>query len=118
MLAVDILDVPLSRNNHCYLLVVMDYFTKWVDTMPLCDQKATAITDDVVKTCSNFRMPKILHSDQGRNFESTLFHQVLKAFCIHKCRATTYHPQGDGMLEHFNRSLLQLLRCYVDTEDD
>ena len=63
-------------------------------------------------------MPDILHPDQGRNFESTLFHQVLQAFGIHKTRMTVYHPQGDGMVEHFNRSLLQLLRCYVDTEDD
>ena len=115
MLAVDILEVPLSRNNHRYLLVVMDYFTKWADAIPLCDQKATTITDAAVKICSNFG---ILHSDQNRNFESTLFHQVLEAFGIHKCRTTAYHPQGDGIVERFNRSLLQLLRCYVDTEDD
>ena len=63
-------------------------------------------------------MPDVLHSDQGRNFESTLFHQVLQAFGIHKTRTTAYHPQSDGMVERFNRSLLQLLRCYVDTEDD
>ena len=118
MLAVDILEVPISRNNHRYLLVVMDYFTKWADAIPLRDQKATTITDAVVKICSSFGMPDILHSDQGRNFESTLFHQVLQAFGIHKTRTTAYHPQGDGMVERFNRSLLQLLRCYVDTEDD
>ena len=118
MLAVDILEVPISRNNHRYLLVVMDYFTKWADAIPLRDQKAATIADAVVKICSSFGMPDILHSDQGRNFESTLFHQVLQAFGIHKTRTTAYHPQGDGMVEHFNRSLLQLLRCYVDTEDD
>ena len=64
MLAVDILEVPLSRNNHRYLLVVMNYFTKWADAIPLCDQEATTITDVVVKICSNFGMPEILHSDQ------------------------------------------------------
>ena len=64
--------------------------------------------------CKSLGVLDILHSDQGRkNFESTLFHQV---FGIHKARTTAYHPQGDGMVEHFNRSLLQLLRCYVDTE--
>ena len=47
MLAVDILEVPLSRNNHRYLFVVMGYFTKWADAIPLCDQKATTITDAV-----------------------------------------------------------------------
>lgn len=96
----------------------MDYFTKWADAIPLCDQKAATIADAVVKICSSFGMPDILHSDQGRNFESILFHQVLQAFGIHKTRTTAYHPQGDGMVERFNRSLLQLLRCYVDTEDD
>ena len=134
MLAVDILEVPVSRNNHRYLLVVMDYFTKWADAIPLRGQKATTIAEAVIKVCSSFGMPDILHSDQGRNFESTLFHQLLQAFGIHKTRTTAYHPQGDGMVvcllqpplrivaqtkqEHFNRSLLQLLRCYVESEDD
>ena len=117
MLAVDILEVPVSRNNHHYLLVVMDYFTKWAEAIPLCDQKATTIAD-AVKLRSSFGIPDILHSDQGRNFESALFSQVLQAFGIHKTRTTAYHPQSDGMVECFNRSLLQLLRCYVDTEDD
>ena len=82
MLAVDILEVRLSQSNYRYLLVVRDYFTKWADAIPLCDQKATTITDAVVKICGNF---EILHSDQFRNFKSTLFHQVLEAFGIHKC---------------------------------
>ena len=48
MLAVDILEVPLSRNNHPYLLVVMDYFTKWADAIPLRDQKAATVANAVV----------------------------------------------------------------------
>ena len=118
MLAVGILEVPVSRNNHCYLLVVMDYFTKWADAIPLRDQKAITIADAVIKLCSNFGVPDVLHSDQGRNFESNLFHQVLQAFGIHKTRTTAYRLQSDRMVERFNRSLLQLLRCYVETEED
>ena len=118
MLAVYILEVPVSRNNHRYLLVIMDYFTKWADAIPLRDQKATTIADAVIKVCSSFGMLDILHYNQGRNFESILFHQLHQAFGIHKTRTTAYHPQGDGMVERFNRSLLQLLRCYVESEDD
>ena len=118
MLAVDILEVPVSHNNYRYLLVVMDYFTKWADAIPLRDQKATTIADAVIKLCSNFGLPDVLHLDQGRNFESSLFHQVLQVFGIHKTRTTAYHPQSDGMVERFNCSLLQLLRCYVETEED
>ena len=108
MIAVDILQVPHSRNNNRYLLVVQDYFTKWVEAIPLLDQTAIRITGELTK----------LHSDQGRNFESDILSQTLQAFGVQKSRTTAYHPQGDGMVERFNRSLLQLLRTYVETQDD
>ena len=60
----------------------------------------------------------MLHSDQGRNFESAILGQTLETFGVLKTRTTAYHPQGDGMLERFNRSLLQLLRVYTDTQND
>ena len=118
ILAADILEVPVSRQNHRYLLVLMDYFTKWVKAIPLRDQTAASITEAIIKICSSFGVPSILHSDQGRNFESDMLHQILQAFGIKKCRTMAYHPQCDSMVERFNHSLLQLLRCYVNTEED
>ena len=59
-----------------------------------------------------------MHSDQGQNFESNLLKQTLEAFGTSKSRTTAYHPQGDGMVERFNRSLLQLLCMYVEEESD
>ena len=52
--------VPISWNNHHYLLVVMDYFTKWADAIPLPNQKTATIADAVVKICNSFGMPDIL----------------------------------------------------------
>jgi len=114
MIAVDILEVPLSVNNNRYLLVVQDYYTKWAEAIPLPDQTAARITGELIKIFSTFGHPEILHSDQGRNFESSLLTQTLEAFGVQKSRTPAYHPQGDGMVECFNRSLLQLLRAYVD----
>ena len=118
MVAVDILEVPLSSNNNRYLLVLQDYFTKWADAIPLPDQTAARITGELIKVFSRHGPPEILHSDQGRNFESSILTQTLEAFGIHKSRTTAYHPQGDGMVERFNRSLLQLLRTYFDKQED
>ena len=67
---------------------------------------------------SRFGIPDIVHSDQGRNFESTLMKQTLEVFGIAKTRTTAYHHQGDGMVERLNRSLLQLLHTYVEDEAD
>jgi len=47
MVAVDILQVPLSTNNNRYLLVLQDYFTKWADAIPLPDQTANHIVKEM-----------------------------------------------------------------------
>ena len=118
MIAVDILEVPISLNNNRYLLVIQDYFTKWAEAIPIPDQKAERISRELTKLFSVFGQPSIVHSDQGRNFESAILAQTQEAFGITKSRTTAYHPQGDGMVERFNRSLLQLLRTYVDKQEE
>ena len=100
MIAVDILEVPMSTNGNCYLLVVQDYFTKWAEAIPLRDQTAVQIAVQLIKLFSAFGHPDIIRSDKGRNFESAIVAQTLEAFGVGKSHTTTYHPQGDGMVEH------------------
>ena len=118
MIAVGILEVPTSYQQNRYLLVIQDYFTKWAEAVPLPDQTAERISKELVKVFTTFGMPEFLHSDQGRNFESSVLRQVLTAFGINKTHTTAYHPQGDGMVERLNRSLLQMLRTYVTDRAD
>ncbi|KFD59785.1 hypothetical protein M514_09315 [Trichuris suis] len=63
-------------------------------------------------------MPKSLHSDQGTNFESAILNDVLNAFGIKKIRTSSYHPQGDGMVERSNRTILQMLSTYTLEHED
>ena len=49
------------------------------------------------------------HSDQGKNFDSTVLHHTLDVIGITKSLITAYHPAGEGLVECFNRSLLQIL---------
>ena len=118
MVAVDILEVPLSLHNNRYLLVIQDYMTKWAEAIPLPNQTAACITNELVKVFSRYGIPDILHSDQGRNFESTILCQTLEAFGVTKSHTTAYHPAGDGLVERFNRSLLQMLRAYTQQHSD
>lgn len=100
------------------MLVIQDYFTKWAEAIPIPDQTADRITRELINIFTRFGLPRILHSDQGANFESTLLQQTLAAFGVHKSRTTSYHPQGDGMVERLNRTLLQMLRSYTTSTSD
>ena len=56
-------------------------------------------------------------TDQGRNFESTLIKEICKILGITKTRTTPYHPQSDGMIERFNRTVLNMLSAVVSDDE-
>ena len=58
-----------------------------------------------------------LHTDQGKNFESTLISDLCKLLGIVKTRTTPYHPQSDGMIVRFNRTLLGMLSSGILEEE-
>ena len=89
MVAIDILSVPVSASGNNCLLVVQDYFTKWADAIPLPNQKAITITKALVNLFATTGIPQIVHSDQGQNFESTVFKNTLDAFGIRNGLSST-----------------------------
>lgn len=106
---------PISSSGNKYILIIIDQFTRWVEAFPVPDQGAeTAARRLVYDFIARFGAPLELHTDQGRNFESALFQSVCKLLQITKTRTTPYHPASNGQVERFNRTLLQMIRCYVD----
>ncbi|KAL5479377.1 hypothetical protein EMCRGX_G022895 [Ephydatia muelleri] len=62
MVAIDVLQVPVSTNNNKYLLVMQDYFTKWANAKPIKDQTAATISTELVKLLCTYGIPDIIHS--------------------------------------------------------
>lgn len=60
-----------------------------------------------------FMIPEQLHSDQGRQFELELVQEASQILQIHKTCTTPYYPQSDGLVERFNRMLLNMLATTV-----
>ena len=74
-MAIDILGpLPRTDNGNKYIMVVGDYFTKWMEAIPILDAEAKTVADKFVeRIVSIFGVPLQIHSDQGSNFESKVF---------------------------------------------
>ncbi|GFY22527.1 hypothetical protein TNCV_2177881 [Trichonephila clavipes] len=78
------------------------------------DQEASTVAEAVVQHwISRYRVPLQLHSDQGRNFVSAVLKGVCELLGIDKTKTTPLHPQSDGMVERFNRTILNNLSLMV-----
>jgi len=89
---------------------VMDYYTRWLEALAIPNQEASTVAGKLVdEVFLRFSPPEQLHSDQGRQFESSLMAEICKILQIKKTRTTPYHPQCDGLVERFNCTLLSML---------
>ncbi|UYV69000.1 K02A2.6-like, partial [Cordylochernes scorpioides] len=106
---------PVTEDGNKYLLVAMDYFTKWPEVYAIPNQEAATVARVLVDNLiCRFGVPLELHSDQGRNFESGVFRELCQVLGIWKTRTTPLHPQSDGMVERFNKTMVEHLSKVVE----
>ena len=77
--ALDIMGPLPSKNHskHSYILLVCNYFTKWLVAVPLVTIGAKTVASKLIDKCNSvLGVPSELHSDQGSNFESCVFREV------------------------------------------
>lgn len=114
-IALDILG-PFSKTSsgNRFLLVVTDYFTRWPEAIPLPNHQAISVAEALVThIISRYGLPIEIHSDQGRDFESSVFKGVMSLLDIKKTRTTSLHPQSNGLVERLNRTILQYLSKFI-----
>ena len=91
-----------------------DYLTKWPLVYPLSDQRALTIARILVeKVIPFFGVTESLLSDRGTNLLSHLMQELCSILGITKLNTTAYHPQCDGMVERFNRTLKSMLHRHA-----
>ena len=102
-----------ARGNR-HILVTMDHFTKCCEAFPTRDQKvSTAASILVSKFVSRFGAPAFFHSDQGRNFDGNLMHEIHELMGLKKTYTTAYNPQCDGLVEKQNRTMQDIISDFV-----
>ena len=114
IVGVDVMDLPTTALGNKHVLVFQDLFTKWPMVYPVPDQKAERIVrilvDEIIPFCG---VPEALLSDWGKNLLSHLMHDVCELLGVKKLNTTAYHPQCDGLVERYNRTLKTALRKHA-----
>ncbi|GJX12507.1 putative nucleotidyltransferase, ribonuclease H [Tanacetum coccineum] len=99
---------PSSIKNK-YILVAIDYVSKWVKTEALPTNEARVIVKFLKKLFSRFGVSKSLISDRGTHFCHSILEKTLKKYGVTHRLATPYHPQTGGKTENTNRAIKRIL---------
>nr|VZI25328.1 unnamed protein product [Spirometra erinaceieuropaei] len=107
--------IPVTLTGNRYILVMIDYFTKWAEAVAIPRQDAASDTTALLTTwICRFGAPISLHSDCGANFESRLVRDVCDQLQIHKTHITPAHSEGKDQVERTNRTLINLLKVFAE----
>ena len=114
-IALDIMGpLPETSDGNLCILVVSEYFTKFTEAYALRDHTALTVADKLVtEFICRYGVPKVIHSDQGPEFESTLFRRRCEILGIEKIR-TVHNPKSDGLVERHNRTIQAMLARVVN----
>ena len=83
------------------------------------DKTALSVSDAFFQyIVCHFGMSSDIHSDQRREFENKVMHELCLLCGSHKTRTTPYYPESDGLVERFNRTLLMMLAMFAGENKD
>uniref|UniRef100_A0A8C1TD20 Gypsy retrotransposon integrase-like protein 1 n=1 Tax=Cyprinus carpio TaxID=7962 RepID=A0A8C1TD20_CYPCA len=104
--------LPKTKSGNQFLCTIMCRVTRFPEAVPLRKITAPAIVKTLLQFFSTFGLPKVIQTDQGTNFLSRLFAQVLKSLSIEHRVSSAYHPESQGAIERFHQTLKSMLRKY------
>ena len=106
---------PTASNGHRFILVAIDYFTKWVEAKTFKSVTKKAVVDFVHShIICRFGVPKVIITDNGANLNSNLMKEVCQQFKITHCNSTPYRPKANGAVEAANKNIKKILRKMVE----
>ncbi|GJU69488.1 reverse transcriptase domain-containing protein [Tanacetum coccineum] len=103
---------PSSHGNK-YILVAVDYLSKWVEAKALPTNDARVVVKFLKSLFARFGTPRAIISDRGTHFCNDQFAKVMSKYGVTHRLATAYHPQTSGQVEVSNRGLKRILERTV-----
>lgn len=104
--------LPKTKCGNQYLLTMMCVATRYPEAIPLRKITSQSVVKALIKFFSTFGLPRIVQTDQGTNFLSGTFKQVLQSLAITHRVSSAYHPESQGALERWHGTFKSVLHKY------
>lgn len=115
-IALDLQELPLTRNGNKYVLVMIDMFTKWPEAVALPTRQAKGIARHFLNLIVfHFGAPYCILTDRAKDFQAEV-QDILQLTGTKHLQSSGFAPQTNGLVERFNRTLQDLLSHYVDQD--
>uniref|UniRef100_A0A0A9W9N1 RNA-directed DNA polymerase n=1 Tax=Lygus hesperus TaxID=30085 RepID=A0A0A9W9N1_LYGHE len=103
---IDLLGPFPASNGYKFCLTIIDRATGWPECIPIRNITAKTVIEQLYDNwISRFGAPSIITTDQGTQFMSDIFKKFCAAMGIQNIHTNAYHPQANGMIERFHRTL-------------
>ena len=105
----------LSSFGNLYILLAMDYVSKWVEATSCPRNDASTVIGFIQRNIlSKFGAPKTIISDEGSHFANKFFVKLMSRYGIKHMMGLAYHPQSNGQAEISNREIKKILEKTVN----
>ena len=99
-----------STSGNKYILTAVDHYSGWPEMWPIPDKRSENVVQLVMEELiPRFSVPEVILSDNGQEFKSNIFEQMLESLNIHHICTSPYHPQSNSRVERFHRVLHDML---------
>ena len=105
-----------SSFGNIYILLAVDYISKWVEASTCPRNDASTMVRFVQRNIlCRFRAPRTIISDEGSHFANKFFEELMSKYGIRHMMGLAYHPQSNGQAEISNREIKEILEKTVNT---
>lgn len=115
---IDLRTYKLQNNGYCWILTIIDVFTKYAFTFALKNKTGTEVKNHLQDLFYAVGSPQIIHSDNGKEFTNEHIKHLCETFKIKLIHGRLRHPQSQGQVERLNQTLTRYIQKQLTSKYD